>query len=326
MYFARPDSIIDSISVARSRENMGVKLANTIRSILTPSELASIDVVIPIPETATTSAQRVSKTLKKPWAQGFVKNRYVFRTFIMPGQRAREKGVRRKLNAMEEQFAGKTVLLVDDSIVRGTTSREIVLMAREAGAKKVFMASCAPPVTNAHIYGIDLPSSSEMIAHHRDADAIAHMIGADKVIYQNLDDLKAACAEAVVPGAVPRPNQDFEVGVFCGKYITPVDDSYFGHLEQVRGESRKLKVMESAREAVANGSAGQEEIDIATNGVQVNHDGRVVASAGRSSVVNGSSGVGINGGRHETVGRSDGEDAEPKDRQDISLHNLNDER
>ena len=326
MYFARPDSIIDSISVARSRENMGVKLANTIRSILTPSELASIDVVIPIPETATTSAQRVSKTLKKPWAQGFVKNRYVFRTFIMPGQRAREKGVRRKLNAMEEQFAGKTVLLVDDSIVRGTTSREIVLMAREAGAKKVFMASCAPPVTNAHIYGIDLPSSSEMIAHHRDADAIAHMIGADKVIYQNLDDLKAACAEAVVPGAVPRPNQNFEVGVFCGKYITPVDDSYFGHLEQVRGESRKLKVMESAREAVANGSAGQEEIDIATNGVQVNHDGRVVASAGRSSAVNGSSGVGINGGRHETAGRSDGEDAEPKDRQDISLHNLNDER
>lgn len=328
MYFARPDSILDSISVARSRENMGVKLADTIRSVLTPSELASIDVVIPIPETATTSAQRVSKTLKKPWAQGFVKSRYVFRTFIMPGQRAREKGVRRKLNAMEEQFAGKNVLLVDDSIVRGTTSREIVLMAREAGAKQVFFASCAPPITNAHIYGIDLASSSELIAHHRDADAIATIIGADRVIYQNLDDLKAACAEAVVPGATPRPNQDFEVGVFCGKYVTPVDDSYFVHLEQVRGESRKLKLVETAREAVANGSAGQEEIEIATNGVHVNNQGEVVAatSSARNSLINGVPSVRINGNTKGSPGHhSEGDSAEPKDRQDISLHNLNDE-
>ncbi|KAL9126179.1 MAG: hypothetical protein Q9175_007957, partial [Cornicularia normoerica] len=286
VYFARPDSILDNISVARSRENMGSKLASTIRSTLLPSELISIDVVIPIPETAIASALKVSKALKKPFAHGFCKNRYVFRTFIMPSQRAREKGVRRKLNAMEEQFAGRNVLLVDDSIVRGTTSREIVLMAREAGAKRVFFASCAPPITNAHIYGIDLASSSELVAHHRSADAIAEHIGADKVIYQNLDDLKAACAEAVVEDARPRNFLDFEVGVFCGKYVTPVDDAYFGHLEQVRGESRKFKVMESAREAVANGSANHEEIEMATNGVEVNGDGKLVpASPSAQSVV-----------------------------------------
>lgn len=245
----------------------------------------------------------------------------------MPGQRAREKGVRRKLNAMEEQFAGKNVLLVDDSIVRGTTSREIVLMAREAGAKQVIVASCAPPITHAHIYGIDLASSSEMVAHHRDADAIASLIGADKVIYQNLNDLKAACAEAVVPGATPRPNQDFEVGVFCGKYITPVEDSYFIHLEQVRGEARKLKVRETAREAIANGSAGQEEIDIATKGVQVNHEGNVVASkvSGGDRLVNGVSGSKMTGETGGSPRRLKEEDVEPKDRQDISLYNLNDE-
>ena len=302
---------------------MGIKLASTIRSFLSPSELSSIDVVIPIPETANTSAQKVSKTLKKPFAQGFVKNRYVFRTFIMPGQQAREKGVRRKLNAMEEQFSGKNVLLVDDSIVRGTTSREIVLMAREAGAKKVFFASCAPPITNVHIYGIDLASSSELIAHHRSADAIAEHIGADKVIYQHLDDLKAACAEAVVVDP-PPPNrvQDFEVGVFCGKYITPVDDAYFVHLEQVRGESRKLKVMESARTRVANGSANSEEFEMATNGVEVNNEGKVVpASPSPRSLVNGLSRIATNGQDM----REEEEMASPVRSQDVSLHNLNDE-
>ena len=147
VYFARMDSIIDGISVQESRERMGYKLADTIVRRLTPQEFADIDVVIPIPETATTSAFCVADRLKKPYCQAFVKNRYVFRTFIMPGQKAREKSVRRKLNPMKVKFKGQNVLLVDDSIVRGTTSREIVNMAREAGAKKVYFASCAPRIT-----------------------------------------------------------------------------------------------------------------------------------------------------------------------------------
>lgn len=247
---------------------------------------------------------------------------------IVPGQNAREKGVRRKLNAMEEQFKDKTVLLVDDSIVRGTTCREIVSMAKEAGARKVFFASCAPPITNAHIYGIDLASSSEFIAHHRDPDDIAKEIGAARVIFQDLDDLKAACVEAVVPTATPRPDQDFEVGVFCGKYVTPVDDAYFVHLEQIRGETRKAKVMENAREAVVNGSAGREEFEIASNGVHVNHDGKVVPAkrSRQNSLVNGNSSSRIKGEDGATTQWSEAEETEPRDRQDISLHNLNDER
>ena len=244
----------------------------------------------------------------------------------MSGQSTREKGVRRKLNAMEEQFDKKNVLLVDDSIVRGTTSREIVLMAREAGANKVFFASCAPPITNVHIYGIDLASPSELIAHDRSADAIAEHIGADKVIYQNLEDLKAACAEAVVAGAKDRNFLNFEVGVFCGKYITPVDDTYFVHLEQVRGESRKLKVMASAREAVANGSANHEEIEMARNGVNVNGDGKVVpASPTAKEMINGNSMLSIN--EDNPLRREFKEEKfapSPNATQDVSLHNLND--
>jgi amidophosphoribosyltransferase len=271
VYFARPDSIIDGISVQRSRENMGYKLADTIINTLSPEDLADIDVVIPIPETSNTSAFAVAERLKKPYCQGFVKNRYVFRTFIMPGQGAREKSVRRKLAAMDSEFQGRSVLLVDDSIVRGTTSREIVNMAREAGARKVIFASCAPPITHAHIYGIDLASPLELVAHNRDRIEIAKHIGAEEVIYQSLADLKSAVAELS-----PRENQDFEVGVFCGKYVTPVTKGYFERLEKIRGESRKLKVIEQAKDKIVNGIADATDISMVTQGVEVTENGELV--------------------------------------------------
>ncbi|KAF2769468.1 glutamine phosphoribosylpyrophosphate amidotransferase [Teratosphaeria nubilosa] len=274
VYFARPESIIDGISVYRSRQLMGYRLAETIKQQLTPEELKNIDAVIPIPETSLVSAYAVSKHLKKPYCQGFVKNRYIFRTFIMPSQKARQRGVRAKLNAIPVEFKDKDVLLVDDSIVRGTTSREIVIMAREAGAKKVYFSSCAPPITNAHIYGIDLASPSELVAHERDSKDIGKHIDADAVVYQSLSDLESACAQES-----PRDpaTQRFEVGVFCGKYITPVSDDYFQHLERVRGEAKKIKTMEKARNAVAHGVADPEQVKIAAHGVDVNDHGDVVA-------------------------------------------------
>ncbi|KAL8829141.1 MAG: hypothetical protein Q9170_006301 [Blastenia crenularia] len=321
-YFARPDSIIDGISVNQSRENMGYRLADKIKRTLTPDEVNNIDVIIPIPETSQTSAPCVAARLKRKYYQGFVKNRYVFRTFIMPGQTARQKGVKRKLNSMDEKFAGKNVLLIDDSIVRGTTSREIVGMAREAGAKKVYFASCAPPITHAHIYGIDLASPNELIAHDhgrgRAIEGIAKSIGADRVIFQDLEDLKAACSEAVVSKTSVKEERDFEVGVFCGNYVTPVDEGYFRHLEEVRGETRKMKVLAKAREAVANGSADREELEIASNGVKVTESGEVVPA------VNGTTGHQKYSHGEKRRKQSVESGTPPKDRMDISLHNYGD--
>jgi amidophosphoribosyltransferase len=330
VYFARPDTVIDGIDVDEARQSMGYKLADTIRKQLGPAGLKEIDVVMPIPETSITSAQCVAAALGKPYVQGFVKNRYIFRTFIMPNQKARQKGVRAKLNPMPKKFAGKNVLLVDDSIVRGNTSREIVLMAREAGAKKVFFTSCSPPITHAHIYGIDLASSSELIAHHRSSSDIAQVIGADGVIYGTLPDLETACLSL----AKPNGPQRFEVGVFCGKYVTPVDNSYFEHLDRIRGESRKAKVVETARQAVVAGVAGEKDIQFAKNGADVDHAGNVVP-ADQSPPLGFAEATKVNGVAEAVENDRMDEEAE-KERaitrhakvgssQDISLHNLNDD-
>ncbi|KAI6799574.1 Amidophosphoribosyltransferase [Hortaea werneckii] len=328
VYFARPESIIDGISVYRTRQLMGYRLAETIKKQLGPEELKQIDAVIPIPETSLVSAYAVSKHLKKPYCQGFVKNRYIFRTFIMPNQSARQRGVRAKLNAIPVEFKDKNVLLVDDSIVRGTTSREIVMMAKEAGAKNVYFSSCAPPITNAHIYGIDLASPSELIAHHRNQEEIAKHIGADGVIYQSLPDLTSACAQDS-----PRDpaSQKFEVGVFCGKYITPVSNEYFEHLERARGQARKMKVMEKAREAVMQGVANENQVKMAANGVAVDVHGEVVARDNdaegevrmpkRQKVDNPGN---LTNGDQSHHADSEG-DARAERSQDIALHNLNDE-
>ncbi|CUS09460.1 unnamed protein product [Tuber aestivum] len=271
VYFARPDSIIDGMSVYRSRQNMGLLLANTVLKSLGEDVVKTIDLVIPIPTTSEVSALSLAQKLQIPFCQAFVKNRYVGRTFIMPGQKERQKSVRRKLNAMKEEFKDKNVLLVDDSIVRGTTSREIVNMARDAQAKKVFFASCAPPIRNAHIYGIDLADTKELVAFNRTEQEIARHIGADAVIYQTLPDLIKSCA------SLSAAIKNFEVGVFSGEYVTPVDPNYFKRLEGIRGESSRLKRKAAAIKAVASGIANKENVADVLNGVTlVNGDGEQV--------------------------------------------------
>ncbi|KAF3905445.1 Amidophosphoribosyltransferase [Dactylellina cionopaga] len=256
VYFARPDSVIDNISVQTARIKMGEHLAETVRNILGDDIVKTIDAVIPIPETSNTSASALAAQLNLPYVQGFVKNRYVFRTFIMPGQSSRTSAVRRKLHAMPTEFNGRSVLLVDDSIVRGTTSREIIRMTREAGAKKVYLASCAPPIRNAHIYGIDLADRKELVAFARSKSEVAKEIGADEVIYQTLPNLVAACAE------VNPSIKDFEVGVFNGEYITGCDPAYFKHLEDLRGEKSKAKRKEAAMQAVSAGVATKDDVGL----------------------------------------------------------------
>lgn len=211
VYLARPDSIMDGISVYQARLNMGETLAQRLISTIPPNE---IDVVIPIPESSRPSAMQLAQRIGKPYREGFVKNRYVGRTFIMPGQGVRKKSVRQKLNAIGVEFKGRNVLLVDDSIVRGNTSKEIVQMAREAGARKVYMASAAPPVRYPNVYGIDMPTSEELIAHGRTIEEIRAYIGADALIYQDVDAMKR------VVGALNPALHSFEASCFDGHYIT----------------------------------------------------------------------------------------------------------
>ena len=211
VYLARPDSVLDNISVYQARLNMGATLAKRVVSTVPPSE---IDVVIPIPESSRPSATELAHLLGIPYREGFVKSRYVGRTFIMPGQGVRKKSVRQKLNVIASEFKGRNVLLVDDSIVRGTTSREIVQMARDAGARKVYLASAAPPVRFPNVYGIDMPTSAELVAHDRTVEEIREIIGCDALIYQDVDAMKNAI------GSLNPAITGFDASCFDGVYVT----------------------------------------------------------------------------------------------------------
>ena len=228
VYFARPDSIIDDISVYKSRLRMGEKLAQKILRLRPDHD---IDVVIPIPDTSRTTALELANQLGVLYREGFIKNRYIGRTFIMPGQQQRQKSVRRKLNPIDLEFKGKNVLLVDDSIVRGTTSKQIIHMAREAGAKKVYFASASPPVRYPYVYGIDMPAAHELIAHDRTEEEIQSLLGADWLIYQDLEDLIAAVKQG-------NPAiQHFETSCFSGQYITgDISPQYLQHLSRCRSD------------------------------------------------------------------------------------------
>ena len=217
VYLARPDSVLDGISVYQARLNLGETLAKRVVSTVPPSE---IDVIIPIPESSRPSATQLAHLLGIPYREGFVKNRYVGRTFIMPGQGVRKKSVRQKLNAIASEFKGRNVLLVDDSIVRGTTSREIVQMARDAGAKKVYLASAAPPVRYPNVYGIDMPTPSELVAHGRTIEEVREVIGCDALIYQDVDGMKRAILKAASSTAGSMPLDGFDASCFDGVYVT----------------------------------------------------------------------------------------------------------
>ena len=233
VYFARPDAIIDGISVYKARLKMGEKLANKI--LREWGDEHDIDVVIPIPDTSRTSALELANTLGVKFREGFMKNRYIGRTFIMPGQQLRKKSVRQKLNPVELEFQGKNVLLVDDSIVRGTTCNEIIQMARDAGAKKVFFASAAPMVKYPNVYGIDMPAKSELIASERSVEEIREIIGADRLIFQDLEDLKDAVRTKIVPNL-----REFDCSVFDGVYVAGgINEEYLDQLQQKRSDGAK---------------------------------------------------------------------------------------
>jgi len=234
VYMSRPDSLIDGISVHKTRLRCGVYLGKKIKRDWRDTK---IDVVIPIPDTSRTSALQLAKQLKVTYREGFIKNRYIGRTFIMPGQEERKRSVRRKLNPIDLEFNGKNVLLVDDSIVRGTTSGQIIKMARDAGAKRVYFASAAPPVRYPNVYGIDMPSPSELVAHNRNAQQICEVIGADKLIYLDLEDLVKAAHKG------NKEITEFDTSCFNGEYITgDIDDNYLEMINELRNDNARTKV------------------------------------------------------------------------------------
>jgi amidophosphoribosyltransferase len=242
VYFARPDTIIDNISVYRARMRMGERLAEKLKREHPDHD---IDVVIPIPDTSRTCALQLAQKLRIKYREGFNKNRYIGRTFIMPGQEQRLKSVRRKLSAIDFEFRGKNVLLVDDSIVRGTTSAQIIELAREAGARKVYFASAAPPVRYPYVYGIDMPAASELVAAGREVEEVARQIGADWLIYQDLEDLVSACRHD--NAAIT----EFDTSCFSGEYVTgDVTPEYLQRLEQERSDGAKALRRDSPLKAV----------------------------------------------------------------------------
>jgi amidophosphoribosyltransferase len=244
VYFARPDSSIDNIFVHKARSRMGDRLARKLQRVWPDQD---IDVVVPIPDTSRTAALELANCLGLKYTEGFIKNRYIGRTFIMPGQQVRKKSVRQKLNAIESEFKGKNVLLVDDSIVRGTTSQQIVQMARDAGARRVYFASAAPPVRYPNVYGIDMPSASELVAHGRTEREVQEIIGADRLIFQDLDDL----IDAVRKKGKSEVEQ-FDTSVFSGHYVTgDVSHRYLEQLELLRNDSAKQE-----REIASNNVIG----------------------------------------------------------------------
>ena len=232
VYMARPDSIIDGVAVHKTRLRMGERLAHKLQREW--SDYKNIDVVIPIPDTSRTAALQMAYELGIKYREGFIKNRYIGRTFIMPGQAERKKSVRQKLNVIDLEFRDKVVLLVDDSIVRGTTSKQIIQMARDAGAREVYFASAAPPVRHPNVYGIDMPTVNELIATNRNDEEIARVIGADRLIYQDLDDLVESTREGN-----PVIKQ-FDASCFNGEYVTgDVSQDYLDHIEALRADGAK---------------------------------------------------------------------------------------
>ena len=245
IYMARPDSVIDRVPVYLARMNMGVQLADKIAA---QSFAPDIDVVIPIPDTSRTAALALAQRLDLPYSEGFVKNRYIPRTFIMPGQKKRASNVRLKLNAIPEEFVGKNVLLVDDSIVRGTTSKQIIQMARDVGAKQVYFASAAPEVRFPHVYGIDMPDVHELIAHGRSVEEIAELIGADCLVYQDLNALYLAVNDAAASKGLIFSG--YEDSIFTGQYITQdVTEDYLTYLASLRADEKRFSLKVDAKKS-----------------------------------------------------------------------------